>query len=302
MNVTATSMRGGLMNATASSMPDLMNASGGSFLSNWTSGGATKHQALQYSLGDREKGGPHEQSASAPFRMRTTRGTEILHSFLMEPLANYKTLEHVKPHWPTNYRRYHLNDGIRVGCQDTIVVSARDKVDKTGKGVHRSSTGTVTYSATHRMKVELDVEVLGGILKEGVPGGGPCWTPKKLERIFRERTGRQGTWAHYEVPFVQFLQLFPKTFQLLGHSNEYIRLRHKNMHGILDHGEEVIIRLAKARELGYVERGCQVKNSYRCESDVVLPDLQRNRVKSMYTPYDTKTDNEAEPGPGGLKL
>jgi len=213
----------------------------------------TTQQRLQASLYDRQRGGPREQILSPTQRMRKCRSTEILHSSLEEPLTTWKSLEPVRPKWPTLWRRYHLKDGIRVKDQDTILVEARDTMVKTKKGLLRDSSGFVTYSETHRRKVEIDAIFLAQIVNGGIPGGGHAWTPKVLERIFKERTGRIGSWNHYEVPIKHFLALFPKTFQQFGPDMQFVRLRNLLRPVLVDDSEDAMSRLACARERGFIE-------------------------------------------------
>lgn len=213
----------------------------------------TPHQKLQRSLQERRRGGPIEQTQSPPQRLRNIRSTEILHSSLEEPLSTYKSLEPVRPRWPAHWRRYHLCHGIRVKDQDTILVEANDMHVKTKKGLIRDSSGFVTYSETHRRKAEIDVMFLAQILNGGIPGGGHAWTPRKLERIFKERTGRGGTWSHYEVPLKHFLTLFPKTFEQFGPDMQFVRLRHMLKPQLMDNVQDAMARLACARERGFIE-------------------------------------------------
>jgi len=229
--------------------------------------GETHHQKLQRSLYDRRGGGPHEQCGSPPQRWRNTRTTEIVHSNMEEGLTCYKSLEPIRPHQPYNHRRYHLTHGIRVKDQDTVVVDSCDIHKKTKKGLLRESSGTVTYSDTHRRRVELDVIELAKILDGGIPGGGHAWTPRKLERIFRERTGRPGVWAQYEMPLKFFLQTFPKTFEQFGPDYQFARLRHHVTTSVLDVGEDAMRRLACARERGYIEQHPVVEGTVRVHSE-----------------------------------
>lgn len=273
--------------------------------------GETLHQQLQRGLTERAKGGPHEQQRSAPLRLRNTRSCAIMHSSLEDPLTDYKTLEPMRPRLKFSQRRYHLTDGYKCFDQDTIVVDTRDQLSKTKNGLARSSTGSVTYSDTHRKKLELDAQELTRILAhEGVPGGGYSWTPAKLKRVFMERTGRTGVWSHYEVPFVEFLSAFPKTFCTFNH-DEYVQLQKKGKPTVLDTGEDVLIRLARARDHGYVETMHEVQGAklyhhdllYRAPSNdavpagtlgracmgvsppAVLQELQRHRVKAHFQPF-----------------
>lgn len=270
----------------ASSMPNLHGGSmDGGF------GSKTLHQTLQLNLSIRDKGGPHEQSASAPQRMRRTRGTEVLHSTLSEPLSSYKSLEPSRPRWPTTFRRLHLTDGFRVVDHDTIVVSARDQVFKCSKnGQARTSSGYVTYSATHRDRAEIDVEMLACLVKEGVPRGAHHWTPKVLERIFRERTGRSGTWAHYGVPFKEFLRLFPRTFEMFGPQDAFVRSKNPGMQKILDKVEDAMVLLAKARDEGFVDHHNHADKAAATiggqgKQNVALPALHQHRVKAVFKPF-----------------
>lgn len=251
----------------------------------------TSHQHLQRQLAaspDRtRRGGPMEQPLSAPQRMRHCR-SELIHSSMQDPLKPYKTLIPLRQEWPNENRRFHLNHGISVVDQDTIVVSAKDKLLKTRQGLMRQSSGTITYSHSHLTKLELDVTVLAQIVNEGVPGGGHAWTLKKLERVFRERTGRSGTWVYYEVPFRQFLLLFPKTFDVFGPDASFIRLRCPLRPRVMDNPQDAIVRLACARERGVVEQhppieGCLASTRPASRQEVAeLPKLKKNRLKAVF--------------------
>jgi len=248
----------------------------------------TPHQRRQRALSDRLRGGPHEQQLSAPARLRNTRSGEILHSSLLEPLSPYKSLQPLRPQWPSTYRRFHLNHGIRVVDQDTCVVHTQDTLTRTKHGLLRSSSGVVTYSFSHRTKVELDVFELARILHDGLPGSGHTWKPQQLERIFRERTGRRGSWAHYEVPFKEFLALFPRTFERFGLDNQFVRLRFKQNPHVLDVSEEALVHLARAREHGIVEPrphtvGCGSVKAKAAE----LHELRMHRFKAVFRPKDS---------------
>lgn len=246
--------------------------------------GETLHQRLQGSLGVRAKGGPMEQVRSIAHRLRGTRSTDILHSSISEPLASYKKLVPLQPRLKSTNRRYHLTDGYTVFDHDTIVVEARDQLVKTKNGLLRTSTGTVTYSATHRQKLDLDVQELIRILAhERWPGGGHGWTLKKLERLFKERAGRQGVWAHYEVPFDSFMELFPKTFMFYG-NREFVQLVKNNMCTCLDDTEAAMVRLAKAREVGHISTLHAVNGSnHQMAQPNFLPELTQNRMKAAFT-------------------
>lgn len=243
----------------------------------------SKHQLLQKSLGLRSTGGPHEQVRSAPWRHQGTRNCEITHSSMSEGLSSWKTLEPLKPRWPHDFRRYHLGHGIRVTDNDTIVVSARDKIQKTQTGLVRSSSGTATYSQTQRQKAEIEVQELTHIMAEAAVGF--IWTPKKLAHVFKERTGRAGVWAHYDLGVRAFLLCFPKTFELYGKDHEYVRLRRARNNSVLDHPEEAMTRLARARSHGFLQQHASVPGSI-ASTDTVLPELKTNRLKVSFLSHD----------------
>jgi len=264
----------------------------------------THHMALQRALGQRDRGGPHEQTMSKPQRLAMTRSGEITHSSLHEPLTAWKSLESHNPRWPSTWRRYHLNHGIRVVDHDTVVVSARDKVQMTPNGLFRSSTGSVTYSHTQKNKAELEVQELAHILLNGPPGSSQLWTPEKLERLFKERTGRCGVWGHYDIGLRAFLLCFPKTFELYGTNHEFVRLKRARSTRILDNVEEAMTRLARARVHGYVQQHATVPGQVTTttnphvelhadgrmtqmslDSKLQLPTLKSNRFKVAFKPY-----------------
>mmetsp|Transcript_7309 Transcript_7309/g.16591 ORF Transcript_7309/g.16591 Transcript_7309/m.16591 type:complete len:284 (+) Transcript_7309:1-852(+) len=247
----------------------------------------SRHQTLQRSLLERERGGPREQQGSTPFRLRNTRSCDIIHSSLEDPLSRYKSLEVMRPQWQGSWHRYHGDRGYRVADQDTIVVTAYDTVQKTKKGLMRSSSGSVTYSHTHKLKAEIDVDMLVQILGDGVPGGGHMWTPRRLEWIFKERTGRPGTWVHYEVGIKAFLGLFPKTFEMMGPNHDYVQLK-RNVKAPMDNVEDAIVRLAKGRESGFIQPFTSVDGIKAVDhQQPALPAINKtHRFKAIFTPSE----------------
>lgn len=207
-------------------------------------------------------------------------------------------MEPSRPHWPNTFQRYHLTRGIRVVDNDTIVVSARDMVQRTQHGLIRTSSGYATYSQTHRQKAEIEVGELAQILASSDT---TMWTPKKLETVFKERYGRPGIWAHYDLGIRAFLSCWSKTFELYGKDGEFVKLRRARNAVVLDHPEEVMTRLARARSDGILRRepspdvsqrqsrspelvpGGKTKVTYQPLS---LPSLKTNRLKMSFQPYD----------------
>lgn len=260
-----------------------------------------KGAALSRTLQKRPRQGPPEQVKSYPARLRNTRSTHISHCTLTEPLSSHKSLEPLRPGWPHSHRRFHVNDGVRVLDNDTVVVSAHDKLTRTKKGLARTSSGTVTYSATHLMRLELDARDVAQVLVGDVPGGGHAWAPKRLEHIFRERTGRAGCWATHGLSFMAFLSLFPKTFEIFA-EGDFVRLRTgcKGCAALLDTPEEAVVRLARARsgqeqrEMDEEDRGAPKNSSPLSRRGggacaLRLPDLSTNRFKVAYMCNDDTT-------------
>mmetsp|Transcript_44756 Transcript_44756/g.133720 ORF Transcript_44756/g.133720 Transcript_44756/m.133720 type:complete len:281 (-) Transcript_44756:128-970(-) len=257
-------------------------------------------QRLQQALAERDSGAPREQIRSAATRLRKTRSCGFMHSSMEEPLHSYKALEPTRPHCMSTFRRFHLTEGFRVLDQDTIVVPARDTLLRTKTGLMRSSSGTVTYSHAHKLKLELDVEVLAKILLDGAPGGGHMWTPFRLERMFKERTGRAGCWVDYDIGMKSFLALFPKTFELFGPTGEFVQLRRK-VPAVLDDAEDAIIRLARARQTGVLEPYVDADGGGAEKvTGLILPKLTTNRFKAVYcshaVPSKTPSTLPASPG------
>lgn len=212
-----------------------------------------RHQAR---LSDRHTGGPHEQQGTKAQRLRRTRSTPILLNSLYEPLTRWKTLEPLYPRWPQTWRRYHLLEGIRVVDQEVVNVSARDQVTKTPKGGIRHSSGMVSFDTQHQQKIMIDADDLIEILVTKPNNSTTAWTLAQLERQFRTLFGRPGTWWHYEIPFVTYLSVFPKTFEVFGTRKEYVRLKHpwstSTRARVLDHKDEVMTSLARIKQRGLV--------------------------------------------------
>lgn len=213
-------------------------------------------QRYQNRLADRATGGPHEQQATKAQRMRRTRSTPIMLNSLFEPLSRWKTLEPLYVRWPNAWRRYHLLEGIRVVDQEVVNLSARDQVTKTVKGGIRHSSGMVSFDSQQQQKIMIDADDLIDILVTKPNNSTTAWTLAQLERAFRKSVGRCGSWWHYELPFVTYLSVFPKTFEVFGTRKEYVRLKHPwstmTRARVLDHKDEVMTSLARIKQTGLV--------------------------------------------------
>mmetsp|Transcript_28837 Transcript_28837/g.52684 ORF Transcript_28837/g.52684 Transcript_28837/m.52684 type:complete len:302 (-) Transcript_28837:19-924(-) len=199
--------------------------------------------------------------------------------FCNEPVPYYKKVAPFRPDWPNAHKWYNRKHGITVVDHENIVVPARDKVQKTKNGVVRASNGEVVYSARHGTRFVLDAEEVARILRDVAPHNAPAWPLYKLEQAFFDQVGRFGSWAHYKIPFKVFLSLFPKTFIVFGKGGrEFVRVLHKSAR-VLDTADDVMVRLAIARESGHLERSVSIDTALEDES---LPELRRVRARAFY--------------------
>jgi hypothetical protein len=140
--------------------------------------------------------------------------------------------------------------------QEKVNLSARDQVTKTVKGGIRHSSGIVTFDSQHQQKLMIDADDLIEILVTKPNNSTTAWTLAQLERQFRTLFGRPGTWWHYEIPFVSYLSVFPKTFEVFGTRKEYVRLKHpwstSTRARVLDHKDDVMTSLARVKQTGLV--------------------------------------------------
>jgi hypothetical protein len=114
----------------------------------------------------------------------------------------------------------------------------------------------VSFDTQHQQKIMIDADDLIDILVTKPNNSTTAWTLAQLERTFRTLFGRPGTWWHYELPFVTYLSVFPKTFEVFGSRKEYVRLKHpwstSTRARVLDHKDEVMTSLARIKQPGLV--------------------------------------------------
>jgi len=77
------------------------------------------------------------------------------------------------------------------------------------------------------------------------------WTLPRLERQYKEKVGRPGSWRRFSLTFRTFLSLFPKTFQLFGPEDEYARLYCTTRLVPVEGDDEVLKRLEKLHQTGH---------------------------------------------------
>lgn len=242
----------------------------------------TLRRQLEFAVGEYV---PGPAFARSPHVNGKKRFTEVLHNFCNEPLPWYKKLEHSRPEWPREMRRFTAKDGFRVADTHNITVSARDQRQRTYKGTLRTSSGMVTYSAIHAGHFELDAEDLVKILREQEPYSqqGKMWSVKRLEKAYQSRFRAHGSWARHGVPFKVYLSLFPKTFDLFGSSHDFVRVASKSRLHAVDNPQDAMISLALGCEKGYVERTAPLEGTMRAgQESVLLPELSRVRAKTLF--------------------
>jgi hypothetical protein len=252
-----------------------MNASG--------YGNQTLREQLEDAVGEFVPGPVHVRAP--PPNGSKPRFTEILHNFCHEPLPWYKNLEHIRPDWPTQMRKFTVKDGFRVADHHNIQVAARDQLQRTKKGKLRTSTGLVTYSSTHRMEFELDAQDLIKILREKEPQTrhGKFWSVKALEKAYQFRFRKHGSWARQGVSFKVYLSLFPKTFDLFGADSDYVRVACKSRLCAVDDSQDAMVSLALACEQGFVERTAPLEGTMKAGQECRrLPEIAQVRTRSLF--------------------
>jgi len=187
-------------------------------------------------------------------KLQRTRSTPIVYSDVIEPLTRYKSLSSLHITRPHTFYRYHLTKGICVQDQDTIVHSARDEHSNGHHpaGLLNRSSGTVKYSFDTKERIMLDVSDVLRILMDKPPNSMfRHWRVEQVEKEFRNRWGRAGTWWDNRLQFCTFLSCFHKTLEVFGENNEYVRIRHQWARGtiprILDSPEKVLVNLARLK-------------------------------------------------------
>lgn len=183
-------------------------------------------------------------------KMQRTWSTPIIQGEIHEPLTRWKSLAAVQRDWPTTYHRYHLEEGIVVQDQDTVVVNARDEQIRTGAGAMRKSSGKVVFSFKHQQEAMLDAEDVIRIITDESGGGlYRHWHVDQIDKEFLNRWGRHGIWRKKGLSLSPFLSSFQKTFEVFGSHHQYVRLRHpwgrNSVPRILDNMDQVMVNLAR---------------------------------------------------------
>jgi hypothetical protein len=179
-------------------------------------------------------------------------------------------------------RKFTAKDGFRAADTHYSKVAACDQLQRTSKGVMRTSSGLVTYSHLDRTHLEIDAEDLAQILREKEPHTGRMWNVKKLEKAYQNRFRSHGSWERQGVPFKVFLSLFPKTFDLFGADQDFVRVSNKSRLRALDSSQDAMISLALACQKGYVERTAPLEGTMKAGQEPKrLQHLHGVRTKTM---------------------
>jgi len=181
-------------------------------------------------------------------------------------------------------------------------VPSRDVIEKTKKGLLRTSSGHVTYSASDRMRFELDAAELIRILREVRPHSSPSWTLVALEKVFQDHTGRRGCWIRNHLPIGVFLTLFPRTFEAFGGNGEFVRILHRSRTHVVDNGDDTMVRLALVCQRGFVDQQppsamSSTRRGSPTENVKLLPELldvkTKVRFETHHKPHGTPAMRKA---------
>mmetsp|Transcript_101745 Transcript_101745/g.217870 ORF Transcript_101745/g.217870 Transcript_101745/m.217870 type:complete len:329 (+) Transcript_101745:104-1090(+) len=185
-----------------------------------------------------------------------------------------------RPEWPRWRRQDH-----RPVDRTLVEVPSLDRLHRTKKGLARSSTGYIRYSACQAVKFFSDAEELVRILREVVPHNASVWSLPKLEQAFHDKVGRPGSWRCYGVPFKAFFALFPRTFQQFGPEDSFVRVWRKSRPGVVESGEDALKRLALAQKDGFiVEQEVKASDHLSMPQAPVQPELRKTSAKAWYRP------------------
>lgn len=164
-----------------------------------------------------------------------------------------------------------------------VEIPALDRAIKTKLGQVRVSDGVIRYSAVHGVHFRSDADELLRILWHMKPHGSVVWSLPKLEKAYRMKIGRSGSWVRYELSLRSFLSLFPRSFELYGSEDAFVRASRSTRTAVAEGDEEVMKRLAVARHTGFIDQETQVEGSSRNMSKAA-PDVQHCRARATYLP------------------
>lgn len=193
--------------------------------------------------------------------------------------AGSERYQPLRPYWPD----WRTKDARPVD-RTIVEVPVTEQLVKTKKGLCRASSGVVRYSAVHGVKFRADAEELLYIMRRQLPANCKVWSVWALEKAYQASSRRHGSWARYNLSLQNFLSLFPRTFELFGAQEQFVRPLRSTVTSVADGEEEVMKRLALARHSGVVHSHTPVEGVYQRQAEANRPDIQQNRAKAWYVP------------------
>lgn len=166
-------------------------------------------------------------------------------------------------------------------------VPMAEELWRTKQGLWRPDHGVVRYSVPHWMKFRADAEDLLYILRNQVPANCKDWSLQLLNKAYCSSCRRYGSWDRLNLCLHDFLALFPRTFELFGPSKNLVRPLRYTVAAVADGEEEVMKRLALAKQQGVVHAQTPIDGAAGEASTRLIaatPDIQHTFADTWYIP------------------
>ncbi|CAJ1430696.1 unnamed protein product [Effrenium voratum] len=158
---------------------------------------------------------------------------------------------------------------------------------RTKCGLFRPESGVVRYSIQHWMKFRADAEELLYIMRTKMPANTKEWSLHLLNKAYCSGCRRHGSWDRLNLCLHDFVSLFPRTFELFGPHSQLVRPLRSSVSSVADGEEEVMKRLALAKQRGVVHAQTPIEGAAGGASTRLIqatPDIQHSCAKACYVP------------------
>ncbi|CAE7796647.1 unnamed protein product [Symbiodinium sp. KB8] len=183
-----------------------------------------------------------------------------------------------RPRWP----RWKSGD-LRPVDRAIVEVPVAEELVKTKRGLYRPESGVVRYSAQDWVKFRADGEELLYIMRNQKPANCREWSLAMLQKAYRSSCRRHGSWDRMNLCLHDFLSLFPRTFELFGAHEQLVRPFRSSVSSVADGEEEVMKRLAMAKQVGVVQAHTPVGGG-NPRLSAPTPDILYTSAKAWYIP------------------
>jgi len=183
-----------------------------------------------------------------------------------------------RPRWP----RWKSGD-LRPVDRAIVEVPVAEELVKTKRGLYRPESGVVRYSAQDWVKFRADGEELLYIMRNQKPANCREWSLAMLQKAYRSSCRRHGSWDRMNLCLHDFLSLFPRTFELFGAQEQLVRPFRSSVSSVADGEEEVMKRLAMAKQVGVVQAHTPVGGG-NPRMSAPTPDILYTSAKAWYIP------------------